>query len=160
LAHVGVLGAGVPDLLPVGDEVAVVDHTASCNRSEIRARARFGEALREQKITAENAGQPAPTLLLGADRDDRRPGVRQADEKRFAAAAPGTLMLFVKDQLLHGGGALATVLRGPCDARQTGLCQALLPVPLRLQVMRVDVVADSSQWWRFGRRIRGEPLTQ
>ena len=73
-AEVGDVRERRPDLLAVHDEVAVVERRARADAGEVGPGAGLREALAPDLLGGEERRKVARLLLLGAVRDDRRPG--------------------------------------------------------------------------------------
>src|SRR5215469_7821504 len=69
--HIGVVGAGGPNLLPIDDEFVAREFRPRAQRRQVRARPRFGIALAPNLFSIEDFGQVALLLLLSAPCNQR-----------------------------------------------------------------------------------------
>ena len=108
---VALVGAGGPDLRAVDHVVVAVADGARLQAGEVGAGAGLAEALAPALLAAQDAGQVALLLLVGAVEQDGGAGPAQANAAEARRARLGQLL--VEDELLHHGEAAAAILRGP-----------------------------------------------
>ncbi len=123
---VAVMRARGPHLLPVHDPRLAVGDRPRPQTREIGTGAGLGEQLAPHVLAAQHRAEKALLLLVGAPRDDRRAGHRDADREHTGRdVEPG--LLLVEDPLLPAGATAAAELLGPGDARPARVVQRLLP---------------------------------
>ena len=125
-AEVGEVRERRPHLLPVHDEVAVVEPRARPHAGEVRACAGLGEALAPDLLGREERREVAPLLLLGAVRDDRRAGHADADDADVRRRL-GARELLEEDRLVRVRRAAAAVLLGPGEPDVAGVVERPAP---------------------------------
>ena len=108
---VGVLRVARPYLLSVDHVFIAVFHRAGLQRRKVGPRAWLAESLAPNHLTLGYVAQVCPLLLLRAVYHQGRAQEVEAEgvEARGAAVFP----LLIKDELGHGGRALAAILLGP-----------------------------------------------
>ena len=117
---VGDEALGGPDLLTVDDPLVAVELGGGLQAGQVGAGVGLGEALAPGDGAGEDAGDELLLLLLGAPLQDGGADEGVAEEvATHRGAGPGELL--GEDHALHGGEALAAVLRGPGGADPTAL---------------------------------------
>ena len=80
-----------PDLLAVDDEDVAAPLGARARGGEVGAGVRLGEALAPDLLGGEDLLEVARLLLLGAVRDDRRPGHAEPDHADVGGACTAAI---------------------------------------------------------------------
>ncbi len=116
-----------PDLLPVYDEAAWLLACAGAHAREVGAGAGLREALAPDLLRREDRREVARLLLLGAVRDDRRPGHADADDADVRRRL-GAGHLLEEDRLVGIWRAAAAVLLGPREPDVSGVVERAAPL--------------------------------
>ena len=86
-AHVCVVGAGVPHLLPIDDPLVAVTYRCGGGTGEVRSRSRFAEQLAPGDLTTDGGEQVAPAQVVRAVLEDRRCRQLHAESERYPNGA-------------------------------------------------------------------------
>ena len=124
-APVGVMRGRCPELLAIDDVVVAVANSGRAQRSEVGARARFGEALAKPVIDVGDARQKVALLFLGAERDQRRPD--HVDVERERLRRRRHVQLFLENVLLNRVPARAAPFGSPGRRRPALLVEDARP---------------------------------
>ena len=116
-----------PHLLAVDDVDVAAALGARARGGEVGARVRLGEALAPDLLGGEKRLEVARLLLVGAVRDDRRPGHAEADHADVGRSLGGGELL-VEDRLEGVRRAGAAVLLRPRQAGVARRVEQLAPL--------------------------------
>jgi hypothetical protein len=155
--HVGIVGARGPHLLSVDDEVVAVELSAGGQPGQIRTRPRLTHAQRGGDVRAQDGRRPAPLLLVGAERQQRRRD--DADALRVEAVIDASpRQLVAMDELLQDASVAAAELRWVARQEPPVVeLQALPPArPLRDMRRRTRPLGGL----RLGRQVLVKELTE
>jgi hypothetical protein len=147
-----------PRLLAAEHPGAVALDGSRTERCEVGARLGLREALRPQLLRREDRPHVARPLLLGSEREDRRPEHVEPDDRRELGSAGGCQLL-VDDDLLRRRAAAAAELRRPRAADEAGLVAARLPAAEERHPL-VERVRDLGRGGRVLREERAHLLLQ
>ena len=120
--EVGLAAVGDPGLGAVDDVVVAVAHRAGDQRGGVRAGLRLGQAVAAEQLAADQVGQPARALLVGAELGQREAG-QGVHADALGHRGPDGRELLDDLQVDLVGLAAAAVLLGVGQAEQAGLAQ-------------------------------------
>ena len=126
---VGILRVARPYLLSVDHVFIAVFHGAGLQRRKVGPRARLAEPLAPHHFAPGYVTQVGPLLLLRTV--DHQGRAKEVEAEGVEARSPAVLPLFIKNELGHGGRALAAVLLGPAYGVPALFGQHLPPLHLR-----------------------------
>ena len=152
-AEVGDVRERRPHLLAVHDVDVAAPLGARARGGEVGARVRLREALAPDLVGGEERLEVARLLLLGAVRDDRRPGHAEADHADVGRSLRRG-ELFVEDRLEAVRRARAAVLLRPGQARVAGLVELAAPLAHERIVEPLRAAATAAL---VGRQVRIDP---
>src|SRR5580704_5651798 len=141
------MGAGIPDLVTVDDELVSLKVGIRSDRTEVGAGTGFRQEQAPAFFAAQRLGQVTQLLLLARMRQHHRTEYRDVGDGRARQRH-----LFVEDRQLDVAKAGAAVLFGPGDAKQAGVGKCALPL-LQEFVIRLYAGLRSSGARGVGRQI-------